>query len=211
MYKYNLTVKELKRTMNKGISKEFLQGEYLFNYLIDMCFTQHYAKLNRQLIIDRILQLMNIQKVEQRFDTIHNYVDFTNEDFMIRKGAISAKKDELALIPLSMKDGVLLVRAKGNPEWNYSLNHGAGRLMSRSKAKELISFDDVKTSMNGIVCDLNENVIDESVFAYKDANVIMNAINDNAEIISLFKPILNLKDIGKVETWKEKNANRNRK
>lgn len=207
----NDKVRELKKTMKKGISKEFLQGEYLYNYLVDVCFTQNYAKLNRQLIIDRILKLMNIQKVEQRFETIHNYVDFSTNDFMIRKGAISAKKDELALIPLSMKDGVLLVKAKGNSDWNYSLNHGAGRVMSRSVAKELISFDDVKKSMDGIVCDLNENVIDESVFAYKDANVIINAITDNAEILSVFKPILNLKDIGKSETWKERNANKDRK
>jgi len=123
---------------------------------------------------------------------------------MIRKGAISAKKNEICLIPISQKFGTLLVKAKGLKDWNESLNHGAGRTMSRSEAKSKITLDKVEKSMKGIVCRINKNVIDESEFCYKKPDIIINAIKDNAEILSIYKPILNIKDIGDTMTWKER-------
>jgi len=197
-------IKELKDTMKIGVNRDFLKKDFLFRYLIDLCFTQHYAILNRKLMLNNILDILDIQKFDNVIETIHNYVDFSDNNFMIRKGAVSAKKNEIVLIPLSMKDGVILAEAKGNSNWNFSLNHGAGRLMSRSKAKNTILLDDVRKSMKGIVCKINENIIDESVFAYKDSNIIIDSITDNAKILSIFKPILNLKDIGKTESFKER-------
>lgn len=197
-------IKELKSNMSVGIDREYLQGEFLFNYLIDACFTQNYASLNRKLILNKIRDIIGIQNFDTTIETTHNYVDFSDNDFMVRKGAVSGKKDEIVLLPLSMKDGVILAKAKGNPDWNRSLNHGAGRLMSRTKAKQIVSLDDVKKSMEGIVCRLNENVIDESVFVYKNADIIIDAIKDNADVLCIFKPILNLKDIGKTESFKER-------
>ena len=201
-------INDLKKSMKIGINKEYLQDEFLYEYLIDLCFTQYYAKINRKFMLDTILDIIGIQKYDTIIETIHNYVDFSDNNFMIRKGAVSGKKDEIVLLPMSMKDGVILAKAKGNINWNESLNHGAGRLMSRSKAKQVILLDDVKKSMEGIVCQLNENVIDESVFVYKNIDIIIDAIQDNAEIISIFKPILNLKDIGVSESYKERKDNK---
>lgn len=197
-------IDELRKQMNIGVNKEYLQGEYLFNYLIDMIFTQHYASLNRKLMLEKIGDILKIDKFDKSIETIHNYVDFNTEDFMIRKGAISAKKDEICLIPISQKFGTFLVKAKGNKDWNETLCHGAGRTMSRSEAKNKISVDKVKISMKGIVCRINENVVDESEFCYKKPDVISKAIEDNAEILSTYKPILNLKDIGESESWKDR-------
>jgi RNA-splicing ligase RtcB len=197
-------IDELRKQMNIGVNKEYLQDEYLFNYLIDMIFTQHYASLNRKLMLEKIGDLLKIDKFDKNIETIHNYVDFNNEDFMIRKGAISAKKDEICLIPISQKFGTFLVKAKGNKDWNETLCHGAGRTMSRSEAKNKISVDKVKISMKGIVCRINENVVDESEFCYKKPDIISKSIEDNAEILSTYKPILNLKDIGESESWKDR-------
>lgn len=199
-----IKIKELRNEMNIGINREYLQDEYLFNYLIDLLFGQHYATTNRRLMLNKIQDILCITKFDKVIETTHNNIDFSTDDFMIRKGAVSGKKNEIVLIPLNMKDGVILAKAKGNPDWNYSLNHGAGRIMSRSAAKKNISLNDVKESMNGIVCKINEHVIDESVFAYKNSDIIKESIKDNAEILSIYKPILNLKDIGKSETFKER-------
>ena len=113
---------------------------------------------------------------------------------MLRKGAISAKKDEIVLIPLNMRDGSLIAKGLGNPEWNNSAPHGAGRIMSRRKAKELIDLNTFKESMEGIYSSsINENTIDESPFAYKDCNEIIDCLKDTVEIIRHIKPIYNKK------------------
>jgi RNA-splicing ligase RtcB len=196
-------IKLLKKKLNIGIDKEFLQGEFLFNYLVDMVFTQYYASINRNLMMNKIKEILNVD-FDKEIETVHNYVDFSNDDFMIRKGAVSAKKDEICLIPISQKFGTVLVRSKGNKDWNESLCHGAGRVMSRSDAKNKITLNEVKKSMKGIVCRINKNIIDESEFCYKKPNIIMSSIQENSEILSIYKPILNIKDIGETISWKEK-------
>jgi RNA-splicing ligase RtcB len=197
-------INKLREEMNIGSNKEYLQDKYLFNYLIDMIFTQHYASLNRALMMEKIKNILGIKKFDKTIETVHNYIDFSTDDFMIRKGSISAKKDEICLIPISQKFGTFLVKAKGNKDWNESLCHGAGRTMSRSEAKTKISVEQVERSMKGIVCRVNKNVVDESEFCYKKPDFIKNAIFDNAEIISTYTPILNLKDVGDSITWKER-------
>jgi len=197
-------IKELKEEMSIGMNREYLQDKYLFNYLIDMIFTQNYASLNRKLMMNKIRDILGIENFDKSIETIHNYIDFSTDDFMIRKGAISAKKDEICLVPISQKFGTFLVKAKGNKDWNESLCHGAGRTMSRSQAKSKISVDQVEKSMKGIVCRVNKNVVDESEFCYKKPNVIREAISDNAEILSVYTPILNLKDVGESISWKER-------
>jgi RNA-splicing ligase RtcB len=197
-------IKELKEKMNVGINKEYLQDKYLFNYLVDMIFTQQYASINRKLMMEKIIDILGIEKFDRSIETVHNYVDFSTDDFMIRKGAISAKKDEICLIPISQKFGTFLVKAKGNKDWNESLCHGAGRTMSRSQAKSKISVKQVEKSMKGIVCKVNKNVVDESEFCYKKPDIIREAISDNADILTIYKPILNIKDIGDSMTWKER-------
>jgi RNA-splicing ligase RtcB len=123
---------------------------------------------------------------------MHNYIDTNNG--IIRKGAVSAQKDEIFLIPLNMKDGTLLCRGKGNPEWNYSAPHGAGRLMSRKRAKAELSYEEFEKSMEGIysTC-ISESTLDEAPMAYKDAKEIEKYIEPTAEILDHWKPIWNYK------------------
>jgi RNA-splicing ligase RtcB len=196
-------IQELRKEMNIGINKEYLQGEFLFNYLIDMIFTQKYASVNRELMINKIKDILNVE-FDRTIETVHNYIDFSNDDFMIRKGAISAKKDEMCLVPISQKFGTFLVKAKGSKDWNETLCHGAGRVMSRSEAKSKISVSQVEKSMKGIVCRVNKNVVDESEFCYKKPEVIKEAIFGNGEVVSTYTPVLNIKDIGESISWKEK-------
>lgn len=197
-------IQSLKDELNVGINRNYLQGDYMFEYLCDVVFASVYAHLNHTLILEEIRKILKVKKFDSVVETIHNYIDFSNDDFMIRKGAISAKKDEIVLIPISMKFGTLVCKAKGNDDFNQSLNHGAGRIMSRSKIKELVSLEQVQESMKGIYCQLNNNVIDESCFAYKKPDYIIESIKPNADIIGIYSPILNLKDVGGGESWKEK-------
>lgn len=128
------------------------------------------------------------------FDTIHNYVEATPSGYIIRKGAVAAYANHTLAIPLNMRDGVLLCVGKGNVNWNYSAPHGAGRVMSRSKAKEVVTLDEFIESMDGIqtwsVC---SSTIDESPQAYKPAASIIDAIGDTVEIIDIIKPLYNYK------------------
>lgn len=126
------------------------------------------------------------------FETIHNYIDFSR--MILRKGAVSAELGEKLLIPINMRDGSLICVGKGNPDWNYSAPHGAGRLMSRSKAKELLSMEEYQESMNGIyTTSVSRATIDEAPQAYKSMEEIKNAITDTVEIIDTIKPIYNFK------------------
>jgi RNA-splicing ligase RtcB len=131
-------------------------------------------------------------KILEKFCTIHNYIDVENR--ILRKGSISLQKDETAIIPMNMRDGSLIVRGKGNPEWNFSGPHGAGRLMSRSKAKESLNLDEFKQAMDGIytTC-VDKATIDESPMAYKPMDEIIRNIDATAEIVKTIKPIYNFK------------------
>lgn len=170
---------------------EYLEGGNVKDYLHDMAICQTWASFNRVLIAKDIIDAMQWEVVS-RIESVHNYIDIKNS--IIRKGAISAQKDELCFIPLNMRDGTLICRGKGNPDWNYSAPHGAGRIMSRAKAKELISLEEFQDSMKDVysstVC---EATIDESPFAYKDMEEIIRAVEPTVEICERLIPIYNYK------------------
>lgn len=188
-------IKELRNTWRKktnDIPKElcYLTGKYRDDYIYDMKICQRFAKQNRLMIALKIMLSMGWYSIDL-FETVHNYIDESN---MIRKGAISAKKGEKVLIPINMRDGSLLCVGKGNEDWNCSAPHGAGRIMSRSKARESISMESFRESMTGIyttsVC---ESTIDESPMAYKPMNEIINNIKDTVDILDVLKPVYNFK------------------
>lgn len=152
---------------------------------------QKYAVLNRNTIASIILDAMNWKSLGG-FETIHNYIEI--ESNMVRKGAISAKDGELLLIPINMRDGSIIGKGKGNSDWNCSAPHGAGRIMSRSKAKETLSIEEFKETMKDIfTTSVNQSTIDESPMAYKPMDEIVNNIKGTVDIIKVIKPIYNFK------------------
>lgn len=169
----------------------YLSGEWSEKYLHDMRICQEFATLNRQTIADSIVDELDLD-IEDQFETIHNYIDV--ESNIVRKGAISAKKGETVLIPLNMRDGCIVGIGKGNPDWNWSAPHGAGRTMSRNEAKNSLSLFQFEETMKGIwsssVC---EETIDESPMAYKDINNILDWIDDTVEVKKIIKPVFNFK------------------
>lgn len=174
----------------------FLEGIWRERYLHDMEICQEYANINRMAMADIILKkwlnLNIISLIPNFFQTIHNYINF--KDNIIRKGSISAYKGEKVLIPINMRDGSLLCVGKGNPDWNYSAPHGAGRLMSRGKAKQNISMEEYQKSMEGIfTTSVNLSTLDEAPMAYKSMDEIVNNIGDTVDILKVIKPIYNFK------------------
>lgn len=128
----------------------------------------------------------------EAFHTIHNYID--TDEMILRKGAIAAHSGEKVLIPINMRDGSVLAVGKGNPEWNYSAPHGAGRLMSRTKAKANLSMDEYRETMKGIyTTSINENTLDEAPMAYKSLEDIIDVIRESVDVIDVMKPIYNFK------------------
>lgn len=172
----------------------YLEGKYRDMYLHDMKICQEYAILNRNKIAEEILNRLTNSGVIvfPYFHTIHNYIDF--EDNIVRKGAISAKKGERVLIPINMRDGSIIAIGKGNKDWNESAPHGAGRIMSRNKAKETFNLEDFRESMKDIYStSVVEETIDESPFVYKPMQEILDNIKDTVEIEKIIKPIYNFK------------------
>jgi RNA-splicing ligase RtcB len=162
-------------------------------YLEDMNITQTYASLNRHIIVKTIMeQYFKITSWDDSFECIHNYINFN--DIIIRKGAISANLNEPVIIPLNMRDGIIFGRGKGNKMWNNSAPHGAGRILSRKKAKEQLNLDEAKESMEGIwTSSLSENTLDEAPNAYKDSQMIIEAISESVDIEFVAKPVYNFK------------------
>ena len=183
---------ESKSSIPKGL--EYLEGEQTLFYIADMKIAQVYAQLNRRIMGYLILEFLGLDyfKTEQ-IESVHNYINFN--DNIVRKGAISAHKGEKVLIPLNMRDGVIIGIGKGNEEWNYSAPHGAGRTMSRTKARKNINLNDFKDSMKGVwtKC-VNESTLDESPFAYKDSEIIKGYLHETVDIIKHIKPVFNFKD-----------------
>ena len=184
------------KNKNPNYPKEicFLTGRFKEKYLHDMNICQEYANLNRKTMANIILsKLLNKDLSDFKyFQTVHNYINF--DDNVIRKGSVSAYKGEKLLIPINMRDGSLVCIGKGNEDWNYSAPHGAGRLMSRSKAKELLSIDDFKSTMKDVYSTtVNESTLDEAPMAYKPMEEIINNIDDTVEIMKIIKPIYNFK------------------
>lgn len=185
--------KSLKKNKRADIPKAlaYVSGELFNDYIHDMKIVQRFADLNRKAMVQEIIQSMDISVIE-RFTTIHNYID--TENMILRKGAVSAQKGEVLLIPINMRDGSLICRGKGNPDWNYSAPHGAGRIMSRRQAKATFSLDQYKEIMEGVfTTSVNRETLDECPFAYKSIDEIINNIGDTVDIIDLIKPIYNFK------------------
>ncbi len=193
-------LKEDYQVNQNQIPKElaYLEGKNREDYLHDMKICQEFASENRQVIIGLIRDGYNkitnedCLNIENRFETIHNYIDL--ETNIVRKGAISAKKDEIVLIPINMRDGCIIAKGKGNDDWNQSAPHGAGRIMSRMEAKRKLNLEDFKDSMKDIyTTSVGENTLDEAPFAYKPMQEIIDNIGDTVEIIKIIKPIYNFK------------------
>lgn len=178
----------------------YLTGDLREDYLHDMKLCQEFAIRNREEIARRILKYLKIKPVES-WHTVHNYIDFT--DGIVRKGAIRCNLGEKVIIPLNMRDGSIIGIGKGNEEWNCSGPHGAGRLMSRSAAKESISMDDFRAAMKGIyTTSVNKNTIDESPMAYKNAEEIVEMVAPTIDVIEVIKPIYNFKASETEEDYK---------
>lgn len=166
-------------------------GKFFHEYLHDLAYCQEFAKKNRETIAKVLLKRTGISAGES-FHTIHNYIDV--DEMILRKGAIAAHKGERVLIPINMRDGSVLAVGKGNPDWNFSAPHGAGRLMSRSKAYESLKLDDFKQSMSGVyTTSVNEYTLDESPMAYKSLEDIIDVIDETVDIIDVMKPVYNFK------------------
>ena len=180
----------------------WLYGEFLDDYLYDVEICQRFARRNREKMAEIILEKMGMTSVEA-FHTIHNYIDV--EEMILRKGAIAAHAGEKVLIPINMRDGSVIAVGKGNPEWNYSAPHGAGRIMSRTKAKETLSMDEYKRVMKGIyTTSVNEQTIDEAPMAYKSLEDIIDVIRDAVDVIDIMKPVYNFKASDDGTPWKKK-------
>lgn len=187
--------KEMQRKKQGYASYEMtsLTGELMEDYLHDLEIIQDFARINREAIIESIVKGMK-WKVEDSFCVVHNYVDFSGNDPLLRKGAISAKDGERVIIPINMRDGIILGTGLGNPEWNYSAPHGAGRIYRRSEVAEHHTVSEFKKEMEGIhsIC-INKDTLDESPFAYRKIDDIAKVIRDTIRIDKIIKPVYNYK------------------
>lgn len=187
------TIKSLKQDRPVHVPKDltWVTGKLFYDYIHDMRIVQNFAALNRKVMMDVIVKGMGLTPVEQ-FTTIHNYID--TEQFILRKGAVSARKGEKLLIPINMRDGSLICVGKGNPEWNYSAPHGAGRLMSRKAAFKNLSMEEYEEEMSGIysTC-VNLDTLDESPMAYKGIDEIIAQIGPTVDILEQIRPLYNFK------------------
>lgn len=169
----------------------FVEGELMEQYLHDMKIAQEFAAYSRKAMVDEIVKGMGLHIVDQ-FTTIHNYIDL--EHRILRKGAVSAQKGEKLLIPINMRDGSLICIGKGNEDWNFSAPHGAGRLMSRSDAKNSFTVSEYKKQMEGIyTTSVSRGTLDECPMAYKNMEDIVDNIGPTADIVDIIKPIYNFK------------------
>ena len=169
----------------------FIYGTFFEDYLHDVEICQQFAKRNREKIAQVLLERTGMTGTDA-FHTIHNYID--TDEMILRKGAIAAHKGEKVLIPINMRDGSVLAVGKGNPDWNYSAPHGAGRIMSRMKAKENLNLEDYKKAMKGIyTTSVNEATLDEAPMAYKSLEDIIDVIRETVDVIDIMKPIYNFK------------------
>ena len=169
----------------------FLYGSYLEDYLHDIEICQDFARRNREVLARVLLERTGLTAGDA-FHTIHNYID--TEERILRKGAIAAHAGERVLIPINMRDGSILAVGRGEPDWNYSAPHGAGRLMSRTAAKENLSMDEFRNTMVDVYTTaVNENTLDEAPMAYKSLADIIDVIEDSVDVIEVLKPIYNFK------------------
>ncbi|WP_445002018.1 RtcB family protein [Exiguobacterium alkaliphilum] len=169
----------------------YVEGDAMQDYMHDVRIAQQYAAMNRLAMTDVIVEAMNWSVLDQ-FDTVHNYID--HDDRILRKGAISAKDGERVIIPMNMRDGSLICTGKGNPDWNFSGPHGAGRIMSRSAARKRVDFNEFKRAMSGVwSTSVRPSTIDESPFVYKSMKEIVRYIEPAVTIDQVIKPLYNFK------------------
>lgn len=169
----------------------YLYGRYFDDYMHDVEICQQFALKNREKIAEILLEHIGIAG-KDAFHTIHNYIDI--DEKILRKGAIAAHEGEKVLIPINMKDGSVLAIGKGNPDWNFSAPHGAGRIMSRTQAFKELDMDEYKREMQGIyTTSVNKDTLDEAPMAYKSLEDIIDVIADSVDIIEIMKPIYNFK------------------
>lgn len=187
------TIKELKKEHPIQIPKElaYVEGKLFEDYIHDMKIVQYFATLNRKAMVDIIMEGMDLTRVDQ-FTTIHNYID--TDSMILRKGSVSAKAGEKLLIPINMRDGSLVCVGKGNPDWNCSAPHGAGRLMSRKQAFASLSMEEYQEEMSGIFStSVLPDTLDESPMAYKSMQEIVENIDPTAVIVDRIVPVYNFK------------------
>lgn len=170
----------------------FLEGSSREDYIRDMKVAQEYARLNRREMTARILGHLGIQEPGEQFETVHNYINF--EDGIIRKGAVSAQAGEKLIIPLNMRDGSLLARGRGNPEWNFSAPHGAGRRLSRNQARKQLDIEDFKKAMKKVwTSSVSRKTLDEAPAAYKPGKEILQYIGETVDVEESLRPLYNFK------------------
>lgn len=187
----------------------WLYGNFMEDYLYDVEICQRFAKRSREKMAEIILERTGMTAKEQ-FHTIHNYIDV--DEMILRKGSIAAHKGEKVLIPINMRDGSIIAIGKGNPEWNYSAPHGAGRVMSRATAKQTVNMDEYREAMKGIyTTSVNENTIDEAPMVYKSLDDIIDVINESVDIIEVIKPVFNFKASEDQRPWKKEGGESNGK
>ncbi len=180
----------------------YVKGELFEEYIHDMQIVQRFAVLNRQAMMDEIINGLHLT-MEEQFTTIHNYID--TENMILRKGAVSAKKGEKLLIPINMRDGSLICIGKGNDDWNQSAPHGAGRLLSRGQAFATLTMEEFEKEMSGIFStSINSNTLDESPMAYKKLEDIVDNIEPTVDIIKRIVPIYNFKASDELDFSKKK-------
>ena len=188
--------KELKKRKNVKQTSipralAYVSGELFQHYIHDMKIVQQFAMLNRQAMMDELVKGLKLH-VEEQFTTIHNYID--TDAMILRKGAVSAKAGERLLIPINMRDGSLLCVGKGNEDWNFSAPHGAGRLMSRTEAKQSFTVSEFKKQMADVfTTSVNRSTLDECPMAYKGMQDILDNIGPTADVVKIIRPIYNFK------------------
>lgn len=169
----------------------YVSNQAFNNYIHDMEIVQKHAELNRKYIADMVIKKMGWHVCEG-FQTIHNYIDTKN--MILRKGSVSAQDGEKLIIPINMRDGSLICVGKGNPDWNYSAPHGAGRILSRSEAKDTVGIDEFREAMKGIYSSsVMVSTIDESPMVYKPMKEIMENVEDTVDVVKVIKPVYNFK------------------
>ncbi len=186
--------KELKKKgFNIPYELTYLEGTLLENYLHDLEIVQEFATLNREIITNEIVKGMKWKSIDS-YSCIHNYVDFNYDTPILRKGAISARQNEPVIIPINMRDGIILGTGLGNPTWNYSAPHGAGRIMKREDIKANFTVSSFKTAMKGIYSScISKDTLDEAPFAYRSIDAIREAIADTVAVDKIIRPLYNYK------------------
>ena len=182
----------------------WLYGSFLEDYLHDVALCQEFARRSREKMVEILLARTGMTGTDA-FHTVHNYIDV--DEMILRKGAIAAHKGERVLIPINMRDGSVLAVGRGNPEWNFSAPHGAGRVMSRKAAHANLSMEEYQTAMEGIyTTSVNETTLDEAPMAYKRLEDIIDAIRDSVDVIDIIRPVYNFKASDDTPPWVKSKA-----